>query len=150
LTDNGNDKQADFTVRSTDKRQEFAFSKTGEDSNGYLFGIVSNGSEAGHYLTNKALTQVIFSDQWEDQLSFQWLKREFPTGIKVTGASAAKIYGVAGGVKAANATGAVSIYTIDGRLVTTQAVTSPNQTIAVPAGIYIVRNGAEVTKVIVK
>jgi hypothetical protein len=49
-----------------------------------------------------------------------------------------RIYGVAGRVKVTNASGAVTIHTIDGRLVLKKAVTSPDQTIAVPAGIYIV------------
>ncbi|MDR0733043.1 MAG: T9SS type A sorting domain-containing protein [Dysgonamonadaceae bacterium] len=74
----------------------------------------------------------------------------YPTGIKTVNASAVNVYGVIGGVKVVNATGAVAIYTIDGRLVAQKAVVAPAQTISVPAGIYIVRNGSEVSKVLVK
>ncbi|MDR0612573.1 MAG: T9SS type A sorting domain-containing protein, partial [Dysgonamonadaceae bacterium] len=107
-------------------------------------------SDENRFLSSAGLN-LKFSNT--DKLSFTWGKAEdygIETGIKVTGAAQAKVYGVAGGVKIVNASGAVSVYTVDGRLVTTQAVTSPDQTVAVPAGIYIVKNGANVAKVVVK
>jgi hypothetical protein len=47
LTDNGEDRQADFADSTAIDRQKFAFTKTGEDSNGYWFAIVSG---VDHYL----------------------------------------------------------------------------------------------------
>ncbi|MDR0613385.1 MAG: DUF6383 domain-containing protein [Dysgonamonadaceae bacterium] len=71
------------------------------------------------------------------------------TGLRKVG-SPAKIYGAAGEVRVVGASGAVSVYSIDGRPVWAGAVVSPNQTIAVSAGIYIVKNGVHVVKVVVK
>ena len=150
LTDNGDDRIS-FVDNATEKSRKFAFTYAGENDGEYLFGIVSVPEDSRgdyRYLSNKALN-VVFTDNDDDMLSFRWSKRKY-SGIKVINAASAKVYGVSGGVKVANALGAVSVYTVDGRLVTTQAVTSPNRTIAVPAGIYIVRNGAEVAKVVVK
>jgi hypothetical protein len=97
--------------------------------------------------------RLVFVNRKDDALKFRWGKLDEDgkyTGIKAAGAGA-KIYGVAGGVKIADASGnAVAIYTVDGRLITKQTLASPNQTIAVPAGIYIVKSGAEITKVVVK
>jgi hypothetical protein len=149
LTDSGEDVQVSFVRKTADKHQEFAFSRQDGEGDDVRFTIVSiRKADDYHYLSSSAV-DLVFSAAYSKAIKFQWSKREY-TGIKAINASPAKVYGVAGGVKVANATGAVSIYTIDGRLVTTQAVTSPNRTIAVPAGIYIVRNGAEVAKVIVK
>ncbi|MDR0613810.1 MAG: hypothetical protein LBG45_10155 [Dysgonamonadaceae bacterium] len=39
---------------------------------------------------------------------------------------------------------------MDGLLISSRAVVSPDQTITVPAGIYIVKNGVHVVKVVVK
>jgi hypothetical protein len=147
LTDRG-EAFAAFTAKAAEN-QTFAFLNNLTDDG---FAIVLSSDEDRH-LSSRGLN-LAFSDASSDKLSFAWGDPDdygIITGIKVIGVSSqAKVYGVAGGVKAANATGAVSIYSIDGRLVTVQAVTSPNQTIAVPAGIYIVRNGAEVAKVVVK
>ena len=71
------------------------------------------------------------------------------TGLRKVG-SPAKIYGAAGEVRVVGASGAVSVYSIDGRPVWAGAVVSPDQTIAVPAGIYIVKNGVHVVKVVVQ
>ena len=147
LTDN-EDARATFEESKDDgKSQKFAFQNTATGEGESLFAIVS-GEE--RYLSSKGFN-LVFSKE-EDRLGFGWGKITdgVYTGLKVVGGSSAKIYGVAGGVKAVNASGAVSIYTIDGRLVSTQAVTSPDQTIAVPVGIYIVKNGANVAKVVVK
>jgi hypothetical protein len=141
----------------TDKTNGAIFLENGADGQTFAFLNTADGfaivSGENRYLSSRGLN-LIFSDDSAVKLSFAWGNPNdygIITGIKVIGVSSpAKVYGIAGGVKVANATGAVSIYTIDGRLVSTQAVTSPNQTIAVPAGIYIVRNGAEVAKVIVK
>jgi hypothetical protein len=138
-------------VFNANTKLEFAFAKEKDSDNISIVNI--NEDEDYRYLTAKGLQQhrLAFTPDKEDALRFRLeIDEEILTGIQVIGASSAKVYGVAGGVKVANASGAVAIYAIDGRLVTAQAVTSPNQTIAVPSGIYIVRNGAEVTKVIVK
>lgn len=102
------------------------------------------------YLTGER-SRLIFVNNSNLAYNFQWGRIEDGkyTGLKKAG-TPAKIYGVAGGVKAVNAGGAVSVYTVDGRLVTARPGVSANQTIAVPAGIYIVKNGANVVKVVVK
>ena len=127
-------------------KQSFAFITEG---NGKFSIVVADNADV--FLSSTGLV-LKFTENKDDRLTFTWEKAEDHgiTGIKVIGASQAKVYGVAGGVKIANASGAVAVYTVDGRLVTTQAVTSPDQTVAVPAGIYIVKNGANVVKVVVK
>ena len=127
-------------------KQRFAFITEG---NGKFSIVVADNADV--FLSSTGLV-LKFTENKDDRLTFTWEKAEDHgiTGIKVIGASQAKVYGVAGGVKIANASGAVAVYTVDGRLVTTQAVTSPDQTVAVPAGIYIVKNGANVVKVVVK
>ena len=133
-------------VVEDEPNQRFAF-KT--DGNGKFSIVVADNADV--FLSSTGLV-LNFTENKDDRLTFTWEKAEDHgiTGIKVIGASQAKVYGVAGGVKIANASGAVAVYTVDGRLVTTQAVTSPDQTVAVPAGIYIVKNGANVVKVVVK
>lgn len=105
------------------------------------------------YLSRLDARLVFVGDKDKDKaLQFQLGKVDDNgnyTDVKVIGVPAT-IYGVAGGIKVANATGAVAIYTIDGRLVTVKAAVSPDQTIAVPAGIYIVRNGTNAAKVVVR
>ena len=94
-------------------------------------------------------------DQYKDNVkaAFWEIRHTGPgqaTGLKKVVPSSAKIYGVAGGVRVIGASGAVTVYTVDGRPVSTGAVVSPDQTIAVPAGIYIVKNGVHAVKVVVK
>ncbi|MDR0613382.1 MAG: T9SS type A sorting domain-containing protein [Dysgonamonadaceae bacterium] len=94
-------------------------------------------------------------DQYKDnvQAAFWEIRHTGPgqaTGLKKVVPSSAKIYGVAGGVRVIGASGAVTVYTVDGRPVSTGAVVSSDQTIAVPAGIYIVKNGVHAVKVVVK
>ena len=144
LTDEGGTANATFSEEG--ENQTFAFKNNADDG----FAIVLSSNKE-RFLSSTGLN-LKFSTE-ADKLSFTWDNPEnhgIKTGIKVINGSSAKIYGVAGGVKVANAGGAVSIYTIDGRLVTAQAVTSPDQTVAVPAGIYVVKNGANVAKVVVK
>ena len=148
LTDKGGTASVTFSEKGAPESQTFSFLNNATDDG---FAIVLSSDE-DRYLSSRGLN-LVFSDREDDRLSFKWgTKDEYGiiTGIKVINATAAKAYGVSGGVKVANASGAVSVYTVDGRLVTTQAVTSPNQTITVPAGIYIVRNGAGISKVVVK
>jgi hypothetical protein len=94
-------------------------------------------------------SRLEFTEEEDVAVKFNLTLFSEGTGIKGVGVSSAKIYGVAGGVKVTGASGAVAVYTVDGRLITKQSV-SRSQTIAVPAGIYIVKNGVSVTKVIVK
>ena len=146
MTDKGNDARVTFETASTP--QTFSFEKTGGDSDEPVFRIVSDGEDRFLTVTGLQRTRLAFTLSEEDALTFR-LEIDDLTGLKVINASA-KIYGVAGGVKVTGASGAVAVYTVDGRLVTTQAVISPDQTVAVPAGIYIVKNGANVAKVVVK
>ena len=142
-------------------RQTFAlqYVRLNNEIKNDVFFVVSSANyktlpNPGYRYLSRLDTRLVFIDE-EDKdkaLQFQWGKVDENgnyTDIKVIGVPAT-IYGVAGGVKIVNATGAVSIYTIDGRLVTARAVVSPDQTIAVPAGIYIVRSGANVAKVVVR
>jgi hypothetical protein len=122
---------------------------------GFYFVIVSTADytkkENNYRYLGRAGNRLVFVSGEESALHFQWGKvaDDGYVGIKEVGAPA-KIYGVAGGVKVANVSGAVSIYTIDGRLVTSKVAVSADQTIAVPAGIYIVKSGADVAKVVVR
>ena len=139
---------ATFSEANTSEKQTFAF-KNNEDDDEFAIVLYD---EVDRFLSSTGLN-LKFLNNVTEKLSFTWDKPEdhgIVTGIKVIGASSAKVYGVAGGVKIVNASGSVTVYTVDGRLVTTQAITSPDQTVAVPAGIYIVKNGANVAKVVVK
>ncbi|MDR2691927.1 MAG: T9SS type A sorting domain-containing protein [Dysgonamonadaceae bacterium] len=119
------------------------------------FKIVSSADytkkqSASYRYLSRDSERLIFVDNADLAATFQWGKIWEYTGLKEVGGTPAKIYGTAGGVKVVNVSGAVLIYTIDGRLVTARSGVSANQTIAVPAGIYIVKSGAKVAKVIVK
>ncbi|MDR0733099.1 MAG: T9SS type A sorting domain-containing protein [Dysgonamonadaceae bacterium] len=136
-------------------RQTFALKYTEPvaDRKHYYLTIVSSANYKSKLPIYRYLSRVrerlVFGYGEAEALKLQWGKIADGkyTNIKEVGAPA-KVYGVAGGVKVPDG-GSISIYTIDGRLVTAK-VALPAQTIAVPAGIYIVRNGEDVTKVIVK
>jgi hypothetical protein len=97
----------------------------------------------------EANNRLVFVDGIENGLVFQFGKNDGGyTDITVVGKSG--IYGVEGGVKILNGTGKVDIYSIDGRLVKSTLITGADQTIAAPKGIVIVKNGANVAKVIFK
>ncbi|MDR1633072.1 MAG: hypothetical protein LBR97_09415 [Dysgonamonadaceae bacterium] len=138
-------------------RQTFGLKYTEpvEERKGFYFVIVSSADytkkQSDYRYLGRAGNRLVFVSGQESALKFQWGKvtEDGYVGIKEVGAPA-KIYGVSGGVKVANVSGAVSIYTIDGRLVTSKVAVSANQTIAVPAGIYIVKSGTDVAKVVVR
>ncbi|MDR1369505.1 MAG: DUF6383 domain-containing protein [Dysgonamonadaceae bacterium] len=60
------------------------------------------------------------------------------------------IYGVEGAVKVANATGAIELYTIDGRQFKSVVAAGGEQTISAPRGVVIVKVAGKATKVVVK
>jgi hypothetical protein len=139
-------------------RQTFGlkYYKTAEDREKSYFVVVSGADYKSNNPTFRFLGRVgnrlVFVNRIEDALKLQWWAKKSDgtwTGLDVINA-AAKIYGVAGGVKVINASDVVSVYAIDGRLVTSKVAGSPDQTIALPAGIYIVKSGANVVKVVVK
>ena len=123
-----------------------------------LFSVNARNFESVLKPSNKYVSsEGIYSalDQYKDNVkaAFWEIRHVGPgqaTSLKKVGSSSVKIYGVAGGVRVIDASGSVSVYTVDGRLVSTGAVVSPDQTIAVPAGIYIVKNGVNAVKVVVK
>jgi hypothetical protein len=151
--------QTDKTNVYADKnfRQTFGlkYTESVDERVGFYFVIVSsadyNSTQNNYRYLGRAGNRLVFVSGEESALRFQWGKvtDDGYVGIKEVGAPA-KIYGVSGGVKVANVSGAVSIYTIDGRLVTGKVAVSANQTIAVPAGIYIVKSGTDVAKVVVR
>ena len=160
LTEYGSYIAKDAIYADSAFRQTFAlqYVEPVKERKNFDFFVVSSAnyndlSPTYRYLSRLDTRLVFVEDKDRDKaLQFQWGKVDDSgnyTDIKVIGVPAT-IYGVAGGIKIANATGAVAIYTIDGRLVTVKAAVSPDQTIAVPAGIYIVRNGANVAKVVVR
>ena len=128
------------------------------NSSSILFSVNAHSFErnlkhAGKYVSYEGIYSAL--DQYKDnvQAAFWEIRHAGPgqaTGLKKVVPSSAKIYGVAGGVRVIGASGAVTVYTVDGRPVSTGAVVSSDQTIAVPAGIYIVKNGVHAVKVVVK
>jgi hypothetical protein len=136
----------------TDFHQTFGLKLLNPGGESFDFVIVSQakGNIPTYRYLGAVRERLVFVSRLEDALKLRWGAVEDGkfTGVGVVGA--AGIYGVIGGVKLVNATGAVAIYSIDGRLVKSSDVVSPDQTIAVPAGIYIVKNGASVAKVLVK
>jgi hypothetical protein len=145
----GGDKMYDAKFQQT-----FGLKLLEPDGTSFDFVIVSQADYGKKVPTYRYLGRVrerlVFVDRFEDALKLQWgtVEDDKYTGIDAVGA--AGIYGVNGGVKVVNATGAIAIYSIDGRLIKSSDVVSPDQTIAVPAGIYIVKNGTSVVKVLVK
>ena len=119
------------------------------------FYIVSNANyktpraEKYRYLA-QINDQMVFVDTPEDALVFQWgkLTNGEYTGLDIIGKGG--IFGVEGGVKLLNTTGKVDIYSVDGRLINSTELTGTETTIAVPRGLVVVKNGANVVKVVVQ
>jgi hypothetical protein len=120
----------------------------------YTFVIVSNANYKSYKPQNfrylgEVNNRLIFVDNIEDALVLQYgTKNGGYTDIEAVAAT--NLYGVVGGIKVVNATGKVDVYSIDGRLISSSNITSAETTIAVPAGIYVVKNGVKAVKVVVK
>ena len=69
------------------------------------------------------------------------------SGVEAVEGAEAVVYGIADGIVVEGFAGEVVVYAADGRLV---KVAEGNMTVAVESGLYLVRTGAKVTKVIVK
>lgn len=69
------------------------------------------------------------------------------SGVEAVDGAEAVVYGIADGIVVEGFAGEVVVYAADGRLV---KVAEGNMTVAVESGLYLVRTGAKVTKVIVK
>jgi hypothetical protein len=126
-----------------------------KETNEFTFVIVSNanfknyGSDNYQYLTD-INGRLIFVDYAANALVFKFGRKNEGgfVGLEIVGKG--DIFGVVGGVRLLNQSGKVDIYTIDGRLIKSVAVTAADQTIAVPAGLVIVKTAGRVAKVIVK
>ena len=69
------------------------------------------------------------------------------SGVEAVEGAEAVVYGTTDGIVVEGFAGEVVVYAADGRLV---KVAEGNMTVAVEGGLYLVRTGAKVTKVIVK
>ena len=74
---------------------------------------------------------------------------EIPAGVEGINGEAVAVYGVAGAAAIDGYSGAIEVYTADGRLVKSVMVDG-NAEIALDGGLYIVRAGGEAYKVFVK
>ena len=74
---------------------------------------------------------------------------EIPAGVEGVNGDAVTVYGVAGAAAVSGYSGAIEVYTADGRLVKSVMVDG-NAEIALDGGLYIVRAGGEAYKVFVK
>ena len=74
---------------------------------------------------------------------------EIPAGVEGINGDAVTVYGMAGAVAVSGYSGAIEVYTADGRLVKSVMVDG-NAEIALDGGLYIVRAGGEAYKVFVK
>ena len=74
---------------------------------------------------------------------------EIPAGVEGINGDAVTVYGMAGAAAVSGYSGAIEVYTADGRLVKSVMVDG-NAEIALDGGLYIVRAGGEAYKVFVK
>ncbi len=141
------------------------YAKYGEN---YKFWVVagvdstkSNTATATYYYLSSINQRLTFrpvlggtagEEQRKSALVFEYGKISNDKYTDIDGVDTAEtgIYGVEGGVKVVNGTGLVEVYTIDGRLVKSATLNGAEQTIAAPRGVVIVKNGANVEKVVVK
>lgn len=103
------------------------------------------------YLAN-VQGRFVFVDNEDDAMIFSFGRPgEDGKWVNIDDATSAfAVVAVNGAVKVSNAEGTVEIYTTDGRLVSSTPIISVEQTISAPNGIVIVKNGANVKKVVVK
>lgn len=89
---------------------------------------------------------------WKEQnlpINVTFTTNEIPAGVEGINGEAVTVYGMAGAVAVSGYSGAIEVYTADGRLVKSVMVDG-NAEIALDGGLYIVRAGGEAYKVFVK
>jgi hypothetical protein len=106
-------------------------------------------SKEYRYLAN-VQGRYVFVDDVESAMIFSWGQNDDGKFVGIEEVNTFNIVGLQGAVNVKNAEGVVEIFTIDGRKVSSTAITSADQTIAAPAGVVIVKNGANVMRAIVK
>lgn len=90
-----------------------------------------------------------FDGQKDVPINVTFTTNEIPAGIEGVSGDAVAVYGVAGAAAIDGYSGAVEVYTADGRLVKSVMVDG-NAEISLNGGLYIVRAGSEAYKVFVK
>ena len=90
-----------------------------------------------------------FDGQTDVPINVTFTTNEIPAGIEGVSGDAVAVYGVAGAAAIDGYSGAIEVYTADGRLVKSVMVDG-NAEIALDGGLYIVRAGSEAYKVFVK
>ena len=138
--------------------QTFGFRYINDKSNpDRIFMIVSHADynnkptkEDEYYYLSEVNNHFVFVKSKDEALKFQWGKANNGTDINMQIVGKGSIYGITGGIKLLNTTGKVDIYSIDGRLISSTIVNSAETTISAPRGIIIVKNGANVVKVVVQ
>lgn len=89
---------------------------------------------------------------WKEQklpINVTFTTNKIPAGVEGINGDAVTVYGMAGAVAVSGYSGAIEVYTADGRLVKSVMVDG-NAEIALDGGLYIVRAGGEAYKVFVK
>lgn len=84
-----------------------------------------------------------------EPINVTFTTNEIPAGVEGVNGEAVAVYGVAGAAAIDGYSGAIEVYTADGRLVKSVMVDG-NAEIALDGGLYIVRAGGEAYKVFVK
>jgi len=106
-------------------------------------------SKEYRYLAN-VQGRYVFVDNPEYAMIFSWGQNEDGSFVGIDDVNTFTVVSLPGAINVKNAEGVVEIFTIDGRKVSSTPITSADQTIAAPAGIVVVKNGAKITRAIVK
>jgi len=93
--------------------------------------------------------RLVFVDNEKDATQFQWGDKIDGKYVNIKAVAEGQVYGVKGGVRVAGIEGNVDVFSLEGRLIRSTSI-SGDTTIDTPAGIYLVKTGANVTKVVVK
>lgn len=111
------------------------------------------GTETAEGAMDLAITVGWYTD-YPDDLSATMpinvtFKGQRDAGVNVVEASGAAVRGAEGAIAVDGFAGRVNVYTVDGRLAASEQVDG-EATISVAAGLYVVRAGEKVVKVVVK
>ena len=101
------------------------------------------------YLAN-VQNRFVFVDNPASAMIFSFGNENEGNWTGIEDAQTATIIGADGAIIIRNAEGVANVYSVDGRLLNSTAITSAEQTISAPAGVAIVKIGDKVSKVIVK
>jgi hypothetical protein len=93
--------------------------------------------------------RLVFVENEKDATQFQWGDKIDGKYVNIKAVAEGQVYGVKGGVRVAGIEGNVDVFSLEGRLIRSTSI-SGDTTIDTPAGIYLVKTGANVTKVVVK